>query len=233
MNKQTCLLFFLTVCFPIFSYSQTDLLSDSFYYYKRPSPSAILAQTIAPGILITNGIICNGKSQGSVKHWVKRQRDNIGNNFSFHVDDYLQFTPLALAYGFEAVGMKPKTDLINRSVILLKSEVLMMATVTLIKNSSKTLRPDSSGHSSFPSGHTAQAFAAATILSEEYGRRYKWVPFLAYGMASSVGVLRVMNNRHFISDVLVGAGIGILSTKIAYWTHQYKWGKQSKIKRIM
>jgi membrane-associated phospholipid phosphatase len=51
------------------------------------------------------------------------------------------------------------------------------------------------------------------------------MPYASYTVASSVGLLRVANNRHYISDVLVGAGIGYLSMKVAYWTHQYKWGK--------
>jgi hypothetical protein len=220
----------LLLLLPMFSNSQTTQLSDSFFYHQRPTFSKCLVQSIAPGILIVNGLICNGKHQGSVKFRVKRERDNLGNEFKFHMDDYLQFSPLVLTYGFQAIGMKPKTDIMNRSVILLKSELIMMTSVTFLKGKTQTLRPDSSGYNSFPSGHTAQAFAAATLLAEEYGRRYKWVPYVAYGLASSVGMLRVMNNRHFVSDVLVGAGIGILSTKIAYWTHRYKWGKQSKIK---
>lgn len=222
----------LFLLLPMLSYSQTTQLSDSFFYHQRPSLSKCTVQSIAPGILITNGIICNGKHQSSVKFRVKRERDNLNNDFKFHLDDYLQFSPLVLTYGFQAIGMKPKTDMMNRSVILLKSELIMMTSITFLKRKTQTLRPDSSGYNSFPSGHTAQAFAAATLLSEEYGRRYKWVPYVAYGLASSVGMLRVMNNRHFVSDVLVGAGIGILSTKVAYWSHRYKWGKQSRIKLI-
>ena len=121
--------------------------------------------------------------------------------------------------------MKPKTDIGNRTAILIKGEMLMLASVTVLKNATHILRPDSSAYTSFPSGHTAQAFAAATLLSEEYGYRYKWVPYLAYGLASTVGLLRIANNKHYISDVLVAAGIGILSTKVAYWTHRYKWGR--------
>jgi membrane-associated phospholipid phosphatase len=54
------------------------------------------------------------------------------------------------------------------------------------------------------------------------------MPYAAYGLASTVGMMRMANNRHYISDVLLGAGIGILSMKASYWTHQYKWGKKTK-----
>jgi len=89
-------------------------------------------------------------------------------------------------------------------------------------------RPDTGYPTSFPSGHTAQAFAAATFLVKEYGHKNVWYSVGAYSMATSVGVLRVMNNRHWISDVLAGAGVGIFSTNLAYLTHRYRWGKNRK-----
>ena len=144
-------------------------------------------------------------------------------HFHTSADDYLQFSPLVFTYGFELAGMTAKTDIFNRSVILLKSEIIMGATVTILKRAAHVLRPDSSAYNSFPSGHTAEAFAAAALLSEEFGHRYKWVPYFSYGVASAVGVLRMANNKHYISDVLVGAGVGMLSTKVAYWTHRYRW----------
>ena len=60
--------------------------------------------------------------------------------------------------------MTSKTDIINRSVILLKSEILMSGSVTFLKHAVQELRPDGSARNSFPSGHTAQAFAAAAFL---------------------------------------------------------------------
>jgi membrane-associated phospholipid phosphatase len=44
-------------------------------------------------------------------------------------------------------------------------------------------------------------------------------------MATATGVLRVMNNRHWLSDVITGAGIGILTTKFSYWLYS-KWEKR-------
>lgn len=191
-------------------------------------------QLVVPSILIIAGFGANGNGKEDIKNEFVEERNEIIPKFNTSLDNYLQFSPIVLTYGFEAIGMKPKTDILNRSVILLKSELVMMAAVTLLKNGSHILRPDSSNFASFPSGHTAQAFAAAAILSEEYGYRYKWVPYLSYGIASTVGVLRMANNKHYLSDVLVAAGIGILSTKAAYWTHKYKWGKRKeKLKPIL
>jgi membrane-associated phospholipid phosphatase len=64
--------------------------------------------------------------------------------------------------------------------------------------------------SSFPSGHTTVAFAAATVFAMEYKDRL-WVPILAYSAASLIGISRITENKHWATDVLVGAGLGYLS----------------------
>jgi membrane-associated phospholipid phosphatase len=65
------------------------------------------------------------------------------------------------------------------------------------------------GGNSFPSGHAAEAFALATIISSQYGQT-QWVPPTAYGLAGLVAVCRVTRRRHFPSDVFVGAVLGYL-----------------------
>ena len=227
MNLRNQVIFLISMfCFVLNAESQS-MQSDSMTGIKPLRFS--YHQLYLPSSLIVAGIIINGKSPNSIDNKVVRYRNNHFPNSHTQWDNYLQFSPLVLTYGFEAIGMKPKTDIFNRSIILLKGELLMLATVTILKDASHTLRPDSSAYTSFPSGHTAQAFAAAALLSQEYGYRYKWVPYLSYGLASTVGVLRMTNNKHYISDVLVAAGIGILSTKVAYWTHQYKWKKNKSL----
>ena len=69
-------------------------------------------------------------------------------------------------------------------------------------------RPDNSGNDSFPSGHTANAFAAATTLNLRYGWR---IGFPAYGVSTLVGVARVEANKHYWRDVIGGAAIGSLA----------------------
>ena len=61
------------------------------------------------------------------------------------------------------------------------------------------------GYASFPSGHTASAFAVATVLANRHPKQ-KW---LYYGLATAVGLARIRKSAHFPSDVLVGAGIGV------------------------
>ncbi|ENM5720389.1 phosphatase PAP2 family protein [Vibrio mimicus] len=72
-------------------------------------------------------------------------------------------------------------------------------------------RPDGSGNDSFPSNHTANAFAAATTLNIRYG----WeVGLPAYGVAALSGVGRVEGNKHYWRDVLAGAVLGTVSAWI-------------------
>jgi membrane-associated phospholipid phosphatase len=182
----------------------------------------------APATLIVAGVFASSSFKGAIKKEVVEERNEHFGHFSTSIDNYLQYSPIAIVYALDAAGIKAKTNIADRTAILLKGELMMFGTVTLLKSSTHQLRPDGSTYNSFPSGHTAQAFAAATFLSEEYKDRYKWMPYVSYGVASSVGILRMANNRHYISDVLVGAGIGILSMKVAYWTHQYHWGKKKR-----
>lgn len=72
---------------------------------------------------------------------------------------------------------------------------------------------------SFPSGHTADAFVAAAILHQEFKKISPWIGISGYAVAATVGVCRMLNNKHWQSDVLTGAGIGILSVHLAYLTH--------------
>jgi membrane-associated phospholipid phosphatase len=66
-------------------------------------------------------------------------------------------------------------------------------------------------------------------MHREYGKQNPWYSVLAYGTATSVGVLRMMNNRHWSTDVLMGAGIGILSTNLVYLLHNGKRIKKTKL----
>lgn len=200
---------------------KADTLSRSL----TPKTKFTVKQLYIPSSLIITGLALNGNSLESPKNEIAEERNEHWSKFRTNVDDYLQYSPIAIAYGLDAVGLKSKNDIPNRTAILLKGELGMIAITQLLKNTTHIQRPDQSNYASFPSGHTAQAFAAATFLSEEYKDRYKWVPYVSYGIATTVGMLRITNNKHYISDVLVGAGIGYLSMKISYWTHLYKWNR--------
>src|SRR5450755_1513972 len=70
-------------------------------------------------------------------------------------------------------------------------------------------KPPSNAYTSFPSGHTTVAFAAATVFSMEY-KNIKWVPYFAYSAATLIGASRIIQNAHWTSDVITGAALGFL-----------------------
>ncbi|UFK98473.1 phosphatase PAP2 family protein [Kaistella faecalis] len=218
MKKVLSILLFFSFFF--LNYAQKK---DSSNVENRPL-SFKYNKVYIPVGLMTSGIIFDGNGRESLKNEVVEERNEHLFGFTNHFDDYAQFAPMLAVYGFEWAGMKPRTDWQNRTAILIKGQVLNLGMVYILKTTLKKTRPDGTAFS-FPSGHTANAFAGATMLAIEYGESYKWVPYVSYGAASGIGLMRMANNKHYISDVLFGAGLGILSMKAAYWTHQYKWNK--------
>ncbi|MBD2767732.1 phosphatase PAP2 family protein [Hymenobacter sp. BT664] len=103
----------------------------------------------------------------------------------------------------------------------------MLASTFAVKYLSREERPDGSDNLSFPSGHTAQAFLAASIVHTEFRDKSQWYGIGAYTLATSVAALRMINTKHWQSDVVAGAGFGILSAHLAYLSHRNRWGRKS------
>lgn len=137
-------------------------------------------------------------------------------DFHTNLDDYLAFLPAVGVYGLNWAGVKGKNNFLDRSLIYLVSVSLAAATAGIIKGSTDVLRPNGSDYNSFPSNHTALAFVSATFLHMEYKDQSIWYGIAGYSIATATGALRMLNNEHWMSDVLVGAGIGILTTKVTY-----------------
>ena len=141
----------------------------------------------------------------------------IKYNFHSSIDDFTQYTGLALTTGLKLAGIEGRSSWPRMAASTAASYAVMAALVNSIKYTSSDVRPDSKKRNSWPSGHTATSFVSATILHKEYGlTRSPWYSIAGYSVATATGVMRVLNNRHWISDVLSGAGIGILSTELAY-----------------
>ena len=76
-------------------------------------------------------------------------------------------------------------------------------------------------NSSFPSGHTTAAFAAATVFAVEY-RNKPIIPITAYTIATLVGISRITENKHWATDVITGAALGYLTGRqVALNYHRY------------
>ena len=139
------------------------------------------------------------------------------SDFKTGIDDYLQFFGPTAVVGLKLAGVEGRSDWPRLAASAALSYGIMAGFVNGIKYTAKEMRPDGSTANSWPSGHTATSFVGATILHKEYGlTRSPWYSVAGYGLATATGVMRVLNNRHWVSDVMSGAGIGILSAELGY-----------------
>lgn len=134
----------------------------------------------------------------------------------YTLDDYIQYAPLVGIFAFDLMGLKAKHRFVDRVIITGSSALIVAGLVTGIKHTAKILRPDGSSYTSFPSGHTALAFFGAHILFKEYKETSPWIGIGGYIIATTTAVFRVINNRHWASDLFGGAGIGMLSAELGY-----------------
>jgi len=134
----------------------------------------------------------------------------------FPIDDYMQYASYTAIYALDFCGVKARHNFRDRTIILASSYLIMSSAVQGMKKGFGVERPDGSSYTSFPSGHTATAFLGAHILFREYKDVSPWIGIAGYASAASVGTMRVINKKHWVSDVVTGAGIGILSAEIGY-----------------
>jgi membrane-associated phospholipid phosphatase len=138
-------------------------------------------------------------------------------SFKTSIDDYTQFFGPVMTVGLKVGGVEGRSDWPRLLASSAMSYAIMAGFVNGIKYTAKEMRPDGSTANSWPSGHTATSFVGATILHKEYGMtRSPWYSVAGYGVATATGIMRILNNRHWISDVMSGAGIGIMSTELGY-----------------
>lgn len=150
------------------------------------------------------------------------------SGFTTNADDFLRYAPFAIAAGLNLSKAKAKHKIVGQVTRLISAQLLMDLTVTRLKRHTRHIRP-SGGIHSFPSAHTSQAFLAARFLDKEFGKHHKWVRWIGYSMAVTTGTCRVLSNAHWFSDVLVGAGIGILSVDLTYFVFDKLGSKKLKI----
>lgn len=219
MKKLHCLL--IAFCLPGFLYAQVQS-TDSLALQRASDHPLKVKALIIPAVFLTYGALSFGNNPiRDLDLTTKSELQEDHPLFAAHLDNYTQFAPALAVYALNFAGIKGKHSLVDATGIYVLSTAIMGGSVSILKKTSHRLRPDGSGYNSFPSGHTATAFAAAEFLNQEYKDVSPWYGYAGYAVATATGTLRMYNNKHWLSDVVTGAGIGILSTKIAYYLYPH------------
>lgn len=187
---------------------------------------------IIPTILIGYGVV--GIESDGVKVWNSDIKEELNENIDekLTIDDFAQYAPMLTVYTLSGLGIKGKNNFRDKTTILATAYLIMSTSITSLKWTTKVKRPDSSSNNSFPSGHTATAFMGAEFLWQEYRDVSVWYGVSGYIIATGTGFFRLYNDRHWLTDVAAGAGIGILSTKIAYWVNPFITNKIFRNKNL-
>jgi membrane-associated phospholipid phosphatase len=213
----------IVICIIPHTYPYAQMKEDNF---------AKIIGIALPSAMITYGLISLGDNDIRGIDFHARHSLEINNRFwNTHVDDYMQFSPAVAAYTLKLCKVESRHNLLEMTILYGVSSILAGGIVSKTKVITGRERPDHSNNLSFPSGHTQTAFVAAEFLHQEYKNQSVWISIGGYSAAAFVGIARIYNNKHWVSDVVAGAGIGILSTKVVYWTYPYfreKIGKNDK-----
>ena len=204
----------------IFSLQNTISLDTTFVAEKTKgtkSKNAEIAFRFAvPSALITYGIITRFTPQlQKFDHNIDTEINQIIHR-KYKFDDYIQYAPYVAVFGLDLCGVRAKHSFVERTLVVGTSVLIMGTSVIVTKQLTKIQRPDNSNYHSFPSGHTATAFLGAHILFREYKDVSPWIGVAGYAVAFTTGTMRMMNRKHWFSDVVTGAGVGILSAELSY-----------------
>lgn len=209
--KSKTLLLFCLIFLNCFLYAQKDSLST-----KQPKQKSFLKQSIVPFSLIGSGLIINYSNGAIGKENLQEQILNIVPGFNSNAEDFLIFVPALTMYTADLLKIKSKNNAFDQTKYLTISLIVNNIITFGLKNITNEERPNGEDNYSFPSGHTSNAFVMATVLHHEFIDDNPLLAFSGYLFATTTGVLRVLNNKHWVSDVLVGAGLGIIITDLVY-----------------
>jgi membrane-associated phospholipid phosphatase len=143
----------------------------------------------------------DARYEAATKSWAHSEMVDVGESYA---DGACLAGLTAVTWGYGALAGNDR--LRETGWYMAKGLVLDAVIVTALKSAVGRTRPDGSDTRSFPSGHTSTAFTTATVLS----RRHGWkIGLPAYGLASMAAVARIEDDRHYLSDVVAGAVLGI------------------------
>ena len=221
MKQAFIVLLFFNSCITSIPAQERDTIRNAApSYSSQPQKKTVFNSPytgfILPAVFISYGVLTH--SQDCLQQVDHKTHQAVSRHFTgkIHADDYTQYVPAVAVYGLDLLGVKAKHNIRDRTFLMASSYILSSASVQTLKRTTTVLRPDESNYLSFPSGHTATAFVGAHLLFKEYKDTSPWIGFAGYIVASGTGAMRILNRRHWVSDVVTGAGIGLLSVEISY-----------------
>jgi len=211
--KLNCIVFavFLFCFCPVFSQADTTKTSS----VQKDKNKQLLKSSLVPLALIGSGVFVNYSGGSLGKESLQEDIQDGLEDFHTELDNFLPFVPVITMYGADLLHVPARNDAFTQTKYL-GIALLANNLVTLgLKQITDEERPNGDSYS-FPSGHTSNAFVMATALHLEFKDTHTLLAYSGYVFATATGVLRVMNNEHWVSDVLAGAGIGMLCTQLVY-----------------
>lgn len=190
---------------------------------------SFVKSSIIPLSLISIGVIASSSQfEKDLRYDI---RDIVGKEYQFGIDDYLIYVPVIEMYVADAFHLKAKNHWFDQTKYLLISNTISVIITNSLKRIVLKRRPDLSSRLSFPSNHTSFAFANASVLMHEFRTSAPILAYSGFVFSTTTGVFRMANDKHWISDVIVGAGIGLLTTELVYHFEPFKNFNPFKFKK--
>lgn len=159
-------------------------------------------------------------------------RSFVADTFRTHVDDWIHYVPVLTMYAADLFKVPAKNTVWNQTKFLIISEAITGGIVWGLKIGLGIQRPNNGAYTAYPSGHTSQAFVQSQVLYNEFRDTAPLLAASGYAFSITTGALRVLNNRHWVPDVLLGAGLGMLVTNAVYYFEPFKdWNPFEKRNR--
>ena len=169
--------------------------------------------SVDTALALTIGGFAAGVAHHGDDELVSELQVNVRLNNAFEPGSKYGAFAIMLGGSFAAYGvgrMSGNRHLAVTGADLVRGQIVAQLWTQALKFTVQRERPDESNNVSFPSGHSAAGFAAATVLSRHYGWKAA-IP--AYIGAAYIGAARVHDNKHYLSDVTFGAAMGIAAAR--------------------
>lgn len=174
---------------------------------------------VASGMLMGLGLYTYKDNGFMNRVGIKEGINRFLPDYSNTIDDYTQYIPYAAVYALDALGIESKHSAWRKTTTIATGAGTALLIVSGMKYGIGETRPDGSANNSFPSGHTTTAFMGAHIFHKEYGHRSVYYSIGSYLLATVTGALRQLNDRHWVSDVMFGAGLGLSIAEFSYFVN--------------